>query len=84
MKDKSFEIAEHHTAQCEISAVSYSGLSIAMPDGRPAKLAVVDDEGHILECGPEVAEAVWHVAITSYRQFLMGEGHLRVLVKPHN
>lgn len=69
-------------SHCEISAVSYQGLSIATADGRPARLAVVDEDGRVIECGPAIADAVWNVAIKSYREFLMGSGHLRVLAKP--
>ncbi|MGX5879453.1 hypothetical protein MJS38_04635 [Burkholderia gladioli] len=65
-----------------ISAVSYQGLSIVTPDGNPATLAVVDENGKIVEAGPSVMRAVWDVAIRSYRNFLIGSGHLRVLSKP--
>lgn len=67
---------------CEISAVSYQGLSIATPGGEPASLAVVDGSGNVIEAGPNVARAVWDVAIGAYRNFLIGNGHLRVLSKP--
>jgi hypothetical protein len=69
-------------AHCEISAVSYEGLTVATLDGRPARLAVVDDEGHVIEMGSAIADAVWDVAIKAYREFLKGSGHLRVLAKP--
>ncbi|MGU2419434.1 hypothetical protein [Burkholderia cenocepacia] len=65
-----------------ISAVSFQGLSIVTPDGEPATLAVVDLNGKIIEAGPSVMRAVWDVAIASYRNFLIGSGHLRVLAKP--
>ncbi|MBR8136890.1 hypothetical protein [Burkholderia cenocepacia] len=67
-----------------ISAVSFQGLSIVTPDGKPATLAVVDQNGKIVEAGPSVMRAVWDVAIGSYRSFLIGSGHLRVLSKPSN
>lgn len=67
---------------CTLSAVSYAGLSAATPDGRPAKLAVVDHEGKIIADGPEVAQAAWEVCVNAYRNFLMGNGHLRVLSGP--
>ncbi|MDN7510932.1 hypothetical protein [Burkholderia multivorans] len=69
-------------SRCEISAVSYEGFSIATSDGRPAKLAVIDEDGQIVEAGPKIADVVWDVAIAAYRQFLMGSGHLRVLSRP--
>lgn len=65
-----------------ISAVSFQGLSIVTPDGNPATLAVVDQNGEVVDAGPSVMRAVWDVAIRSYRNFLIGNGHLRVLAKP--
>ncbi|MCW5118621.1 hypothetical protein B7L17_011690 [Burkholderia cenocepacia] len=65
-----------------ISAVSFQGLSIVTPDGNPATLAVVDQNGKIVDAGPSVMRAVWDVAIRSYRNFLIGNGHLRVLTRP--
>ncbi|WP_175689659.1 hypothetical protein [Burkholderia anthina] len=65
-----------------ISAVSFQGLSITTPDGEPATLAVIDMQGRIIDSGPSVMRAVWEVAIRSYRNFLIGSGHLRVLSKP--
>lgn len=67
-----------------ISAVSFQGLSIATPDGNAATLAVVDQNGEIVDAGPSVMRAVWDVAIRSYRNFLIGSGHLRVLTQPPN
>ncbi|KGD42089.1 putative gp52 [Burkholderia pseudomallei MSHR7343] len=66
----------------EISAISYKGLSVTTATGEPATLAVIDRDGNVVEAGPKVARAAWDVAIRSYRNFLMGTGHLRVLSKP--
>ncbi|HIE5943617.1 TPA: hypothetical protein ACXN34_001561 [Burkholderia cepacia] len=65
-----------------ISAVSFQGLSIVTPDGNPATLAVIDQNGKVVDAGPAVSRAVWDIAIRSYRNFLIGSGHLRVLSKP--
>ncbi|WP_175964444.1 hypothetical protein [Burkholderia pyrrocinia] len=65
-----------------ISAVSFQGLSITTPDGEPATLAVIDMHGCIIDSGPSVMRVVWEVAIRSYRNFLIGSSHLRVLAKP--
>ncbi|HHL4079886.1 hypothetical protein [Burkholderia sola] len=65
-----------------ISAVSFQGLSIVTPDGNAATLAVVDQNGKVVEAGTNVMRTVWDVAIRSYRNFLIGNGHLRVLAKP--
>jgi hypothetical protein len=70
--------------RCEISAVSFEGLSVATLDGRPARLAVVDADGKVIESGASISDAVWDVAIKAYREFLKGSGHLRVLAKPVN
>jgi len=64
--------------------VSFQGLSIVTPDGNAATLAVVDQNGKVVEAGPSVMRAVWDVAIRSYRNFLIGNGHLRVLTQPSN
>ncbi len=32
--------------------------------------------------GPAVTRAIWEIAIQSYRNFLIGRGHLKVLSKP--
>ncbi|MDN7413045.1 hypothetical protein QZM42_31440 [Burkholderia vietnamiensis] len=65
-----------------ITAVSYEGLSVSTPTGEAATLAVVDQNGNVIDAGPAVARVVWDVAIAAYRNFLMGTGHLRVLTRP--
>ena len=64
-----------------ITAVAHEGLSVQI-DGKPGRLAVIDDAGHIVAAGPQVAREAEAVAINSYRSFLIGQGHLRVLSKP--
>lgn len=61
-----------------ISAVSFQGLSIETPDGNPATLAVLDQNGKVIDAGPAVSRAVWEIAIRSYRNFLCAQGFLRV------
>ncbi|HDR8943602.1 TPA: hypothetical protein QDA71_000567 [Burkholderia vietnamiensis] len=61
-----------------ISAVSFQGLSIETPDGNPATLAVLDQNGRVVDAGPAVSRAVWDIAIRSYRNFLCAQGFLRV------
>jgi ribose 5-phosphate isomerase RpiB len=60
-----------------ISAVSHEGLSVTV-DGRPAKLAVVTDDGQVIAVGKEVAREAAAVAVNNYRGFLKGQGFLRV------
>lgn len=69
------------SAAFEISAVSYKGLSVTT-GGQPARLAVVDSEGNVIDASEEVAKAAWDAAVRSYRNFLMGTGHLKVLSRP--
>lgn len=64
-----------------ISAVAHEGLRVTV-DGRPGRLAVVDDQGRIVAAGADVEREARAVAVNSYRQMWMGQGHLRVLSKP--
>jgi hypothetical protein len=64
-----------------ISAVSHEGLTVTV-DGKPAKLAIVTDDGQVIAAGAEVAREAAAVAVNNYRGFLQGKGFLRVLSKP--
>ena len=64
-----------------ISAVSNEGLTV-MVDGKPAKLAIVTEDGRVIAIGSQVAREAEAVAVNSYRGFLQGKGFLRVLSKP--
>jgi len=64
-----------------ISAVSHEGLSVTV-DGKPARLAIVTEDGRVIAAGQQVAREAEAVAINSYRQMLQGKGWLRVLSKP--
>lgn len=64
-----------------ISAVSHEGLTVTV-DGKPARLAIVTDDGHVIAAGDQVAREAEAVAVNSYREFLQGKGFLRVLSKP--
>lgn len=70
------------SASPTISAISYEGLKAVTADGRPARLAIIDDDGKVIAAGQEVAEAAWAASIEAYRQFLKGEGHMRVFTSP--
>ena len=77
-------IGEQKTGAIEgvvISAVSHEGLSVTV-DGKPARLAVVTDDGQVIAVGPDVAREAAAVAVNNYRGFLKGQGFLRVLSKP--
>jgi hypothetical protein len=64
-----------------ISAVSHEGLTVTV-DGRPARLAVITDDGQVIAAGIQVAREAEAVAVNSYRQTLQGKGFLRVMSKP--
>ena len=64
-----------------ISAVSHEGLSVTV-DGRPARLAVVSDDGKVIASGLAVAREAEAVAVNSYKHTMAGKGYLRVLSKP--
>jgi hypothetical protein len=65
-----------------ISAVAYAGFAVTTADGRPATLAVIDQDGNVIESGASVNIAAWNVAVTAYRNFLKGNGHVRVQASP--
>lgn len=65
-----------------ISAVSFDGLTVTTHDGRPAMLAIIDEQGEVIEAGGNVAAAAWNVSINCHSQFLTGSGHLRVFSPP--
>lgn len=46
-------------------------------DGEPALLAVVTVDGTVVTMGEHVAREAEAVAVTSYRNFLKGQGFLR-------
>jgi hypothetical protein len=64
-----------------ISAVSHEGLTVTV-DGKPARLAIVSDDGRVIASGNQVAREAEAVAVNSYRSMLQGKGFLRVLSKP--
>lgn len=65
-------------ASSEISGTISQGFSVKTADGRTAKLAIVDDAGKVVEIGDQVAREAFNVAVASYKNFLKGQGHLRV------
>lgn len=68
--------------QSVISGVCHEGLTISTKDGRPARLAVIDADGNIIDAGPEVAREAWNVTLAIYKNFLIGYGHLRIFSRP--
>ncbi len=64
-----------------ISAVGHEGLRVTV-DGKPARLAIVTDDGQVIAAGDQVAKEAEAVAVNSYRGFLKGKGFLRIMSKP--
>lgn len=66
----------------KLSAVCFEGLSVETQEGRKATLAIIDENGQIIEAGPAVAREAWNVTLACYKNFLAGQGHLRVFSSP--
>jgi len=64
-----------------VSAVLHEGLTVTV-DGKPGRLAIVDEAGQVITASPLLAREVEAVVINMYRAFWMGKGHLRVLSNP--
>lgn len=68
-------------AGVEFSTAPDEGVTV-MVDGKPKRLAVIDDDGHVIAAGVEVAREVRAVAVNSYRAFLEAGGYMRVRLRP--
>ncbi len=64
-----------------ISAVSHEGLSVTV-NGKPARLAILTDDGEVVAAGDQVAREAEAVALNCYSNFLKGQGFLRVNSEP--
>ena len=69
-------------AQATITAICFEGLSAETVEGRKAMFAIIDENGKVIEAGPAVAREAWNVTLACYKQFLAGQGHLRVFSGP--
>lgn len=65
-----------------ISKVAHEDLSITTLDGKPARLAILDDAGNILAEGTAVAQEVHNVTINAFRTYARGQGFLRTFNVP--
>lgn len=70
-----------HIDGLHITAVSHQPPQ-ATYQGRPVRLAIVDDNGQILAAGIDVAKEVEATVINCYRNTLKGQGFLRVHSQP--
>jgi preprotein translocase subunit YajC len=75
-------IKDSKLKHCEISGAIYEGLTITTPDGKKGRLAVIDENGVVIEAGPAVAVEAWKVSIECYRNLLKDKGHLKIHSKP--
>lgn len=62
-----------------IAATAVEGLIVTLPDGRHARLAVVDDTGAIIATDTDINRQVFDASCRAYRNFLQGLGHLRAV-----
>jgi hypothetical protein len=65
-----------------ISANVTTGYRLTTADGRPARLALIDDQGNVIEAGDTVAREAWNVCIKVQKNFWIGQGHLVVHSAP--
>lgn len=64
-------------ANADLSANAF-GIEAKTKDGKPARLAIVDESGSVLEAGENVQKAAWLLMLLARRNFLEGNGHVRV------
>lgn len=65
-----------------ISANVNTGYQLTTADGRPARLAIIDADGNVIEAGAAVAKEAWNVCIAVQKNFWIGQGHLVVHSAP--
>ena len=68
-------------AGIRLQASANDGLQ-ALLDGRPVRLAVVDDDGTVLAVGAGVAQAAEASSVEAYRLLLRAQGHLLAVSGP--
>lgn len=64
-----------------LTAVAHEGLRV-MVDGKPGRLAVLDEAGNVVSSSHLVAREAEAVVLNMHRNFLQGQGHLRVMSNP--
>lgn len=65
-----------------VSARAWDRYTFQTKRGLPATLAIVDEEGNVLDSGPEVAREIWDIAILAYRRYLKGEPFRQIVSSP--
>lgn len=61
-----------------VRGVAHEGITVHTRDGRRARLAVIDDDGNILEAGRTVERVVFQASREVIYNLWRGQGHLRV------
>ena len=61
-----------------IRASVTTGFKLSTADGRPARLAIIDADGNVVEAGTAVEQEAWNVCLQVQRNFWQGQGHLVV------
>lgn len=51
-----------------ISATISTGFNVTTADGKPARLAIVDEEGNVVEVGAAVAWAAWRGCASRHKE----------------
>jgi len=66
----------------QLTGSIWSGLTVTTREGKPARLAIIDDAGQVLEAGTTVARECWYVVLQVHRNYLQDQGHLIVHSTP--
>lgn len=69
-------------SQAVVHGLGWQGIHCTDAKGKPARFAILDESGNILEEGADLAREVCAVAITAYRNFQVGNGHLKIFTSP--
>lgn len=65
-----------------ITAKWREGFTVRAADGRAARLAVIDDMGHVLDEGDLLAAELFDMARITERDYLFGRGILKIYSTP--
>lgn len=65
-----------------ITANVNTGYRFTTADGRPARLAIIDEDGRVVEEGDKVAQEAWNVCVAVIKNFKIGHGHIVVHSAP--
>lgn len=65
-----------------VSAGAVTGIDVASSKGDQCMLAIIDQDGKVLDCGPAVAQNVWNANVRAMLDFWEGNGHIKTTVYP--